>query len=220
MTTTINGIAAVIDTANLDTDQIMPKQFLHGIDKRGLAKGVLWDRRFDADGRPREDFVLNRSAWRDTRVLVTGPNFGCGSSREHAVWGLRQFGIDAVIAASFGEIFYSNALNNGLVVAQVDPFAVDALMAEARDEPLHVTVDLATMTVRSPTTTAAFTLSQRHRRMLIDGLDLIDASLVHRDAIDDFAAKHWAGRPWLRDVASTTAKRIGLTSASCDRAPG
>ncbi|MFL6832581.1 MAG: 3-isopropylmalate dehydratase small subunit, partial [Xanthobacteraceae bacterium] len=105
----IEGIAAPLDIANLDTDQIMPKQFLRGIDKAGLDKGLLWDLRFDGEGRERAEFVLNRPEFVDTRVLVCGPNFGCGSSREHAVWGLQQYGIQAVIAPSFGEIFYSNA---------------------------------------------------------------------------------------------------------------
>ena len=104
--TLIEGVGAPLPLPNLDTDQIMPKQFLRGIDKSGLDKGLLYDMRFDEHGAPRADFVLNQPAWRDTRVLVAGANFGCGSSREHAVWGLQQFGIRAVIAPSFGEIFY------------------------------------------------------------------------------------------------------------------
>ena len=106
----IEGIAAVIDIDNLDTDQIMPKQFLRGIDKSGLDKGLLWDLRFDGSGSPRPDFVLNHPAWAQTRILIGGANFGCGSSREYAVWGLQQFGIEAVIAPGFGEIFQSNAV--------------------------------------------------------------------------------------------------------------
>ncbi len=113
---TIAGVAAALPIANLDTDQIMPKQFLRGIDKSGLDKGVLYDLRFDGEGKPRADFVLNRPEYAGCQILVAAENFGCGSSREHAVWGLLQFGIRAVIAPSFGEIFHSNAMNNGLLL--------------------------------------------------------------------------------------------------------
>ena len=113
----IDGIGAAIPTPNLDTDQIMPKQFLRGIDKAGLAQGLLYDLRHDAQHQLRPDFVLNRPAYKGASILVGGSNFGCGSSREHAVWGLQQFGIQAVIAPSFGEIFYSNAMNNRLLHA-------------------------------------------------------------------------------------------------------
>lgn len=208
----VAGIAAALDIANLDTDQIMPKQFLRGIDKAGLDRGLLWDLRFDGDGQPRPDFVLNRPGWAGTRVLVAGPNFGCGSSREHAVWGLRQYGIEAVVAPGFGEIFYSNALNNGLLVAAVSPEDGRALLDEANtDEPLHVEVDAATMTVRTPTRSVPFTLSERHRRMVLDGLDLIGASLAYSDRIAAFAAGHHAAQPWLKDVARRTRHRLGRT---------
>jgi len=208
----VAGIAAALDIANLDTDQIMPKQFLRGIDKAGLDRGLLWDLRFDGDGRPRPDFVLNRPAWAGTRVLVAGPNFGCGSSREHAVWGLQQYGIEAVVAPGFGEIFYSNALNNGLLVAAVSPEDGLALLNEAdADEPLHIEVDAVSMTVRTPTRSVPFTLSERHRRMVLDGLDLIGASLAYRDRIEAFASRHHAEQPWVKDVARRTRQRLGRT---------
>ena len=117
----IRGRAARLDIANLDTDQIMPKQFLRGIDKAGLDKGVLYDLRFDGQGRLRPDFVLNRPGFAGVDLLLAGANFGCGSSREHAVWGMQQFGFKAVVASSFGEIFYSNAMNNRLLLAMVSP---------------------------------------------------------------------------------------------------
>src|ERR1700743_3351235 len=148
---TIEGIAAAIPGANLDTDQIMPKQFLRGIDKSGLAAGVLWDLRFDGDGRPRADFVLHRPAWAATRVLVGGAHFGCGSSREHAVWGLQQFGIAAVIAPSFGEIFYSNAMNNQLLAVALPEAQVQALTDEAAAGamPSRIAIDLRAGMVRT-----------------------------------------------------------------------
>jgi 3-isopropylmalate/(R)-2-methylmalate dehydratase small subunit len=207
-TTSIAGIAAPLDIDNLDTDQIMPKQFLRGIDKAGLAKGVLWDLRFDASGRARPDFVLNRPGYAGTRVLVAGRNFGCGSSREHAVWGLQQYGIKAVIASSFGEIFYSNAMNNGLLAAVVGSEDATALLAEAASQPVVFEIDVASQQVRSPNRVAVFSLSERHRRMFLEGLDMIGSSLTYRAEIEAFAQRHWAAQPWLRDVARRTRDRL------------
>lgn len=200
----IEGRAAALPTANLDTDQIMPKQFLRGIDKAGLAGGLLHDLRFDAAGRPRDGFILNRPAFAGVNVLLAGPNFGCGSSREHAVWGLQQFGIRAVVAASFGEIFYSNAVNNSLLPAMVSEADAQALLDEAaaHDGPLPLRLDLQALAVISPRRRANFSLSPRHQHMLVEGLDLIGASLAHRAAIDEFAQRHWAAQPWLKDVAA------------------
>jgi 3-isopropylmalate/(R)-2-methylmalate dehydratase small subunit len=200
----IEGRAAALPTANLDTDQIMPKQFLRGIDKAGLARGLLYDLRFDAQGQPRDSFVLNRPAFAGIDILIAGPNYGCGSSREHAVWGMQQFGFKAVVAASFGEIFYSNAVNNGLLpvmVSEADALALlDEAAAHEGPQPLHI--DLEALTVTSPKRLSRFTLSPRHQRMLIDGLDMIGASLQHQAEIDAFAQAHWAARPWLKDVAA------------------
>src|SRR4051812_43880753 len=112
--TVVSGIAAPLPRANIDTDQIMPKQFLRGIDRSGLADGFLHDLRFSAPSNKREDFVLNQSPWDHATFLIVGPNFGCGSSREHAVWGMMQLGIRAVIGTQFGGIFYDNCLRNGV----------------------------------------------------------------------------------------------------------
>lgn len=208
----IEGRAAALRIDNLDTDQIMPKQFLRGIDKAGLAQGLLYDLRFDAAGQPRADFVLNRSSHADTRILVAGANFGCGSSREHAVWGLQQYGIQAVIAPSFGEIFYSNAMNNRLLLVMLPEATVAALMADA-DDPAHaaVHIDVVVKQVRSASVDAAFELSERHHHMFVEGLDVIGLSLAHRAEIDAYAARHWQARPWLKDVARLTRARLGTT---------
>ena len=211
----IEGIAASIDIANLDTDQIMPKQFLHGIDKAGLDRGVFWDLRFTGEGDARKDFVLNRPEFAGTRVLIAGPNFGCGSSREHAVWGLQQFGIQAVIASAFGEIFYSNAMNNRLLAVLLPVDDVQALLAEAEHgvKPLWIEVDLATMTVKTPGHSFPFAMSPRHRTMFIEGLDMIGASLHHKDDITAFASLHWLAQPWVKDVAARTMRRLDRQSA-------
>lgn len=206
----IEGVATPLPIANLDTDQIMPKQFLRGIDKAGLAKGVLYDLRFDADGKVRPDFVLNRPEYADASILVSGANFGCGSSREHAVWGLLQAGIHAVIAPSFGEIFYSNAMNNGLMLVALPEQDVETLLAElaAAPTPVQVRVDVDRLTVNSPTLTAPFALGDRHRDMFLSGLDMLGASLRYKDQIEAFASRWYGAHPWLRDVASSACARI------------
>ncbi len=207
-TTRIEGIAAPLPTPNLDTDQIMPKQFLRGIDKAGLDQGLLYDLRYDADHQPRGDCVLNQPAYQGASILVGGSNFGCGSSREHAVWGLQQFGIRAVIAPSFGEIFYSNAMNNRLLLVMLDPADVQRILADVSDTATHrIVIDMHTMTVTSHSVVVPFTLSARHRHMFLHGLDMIGATLARCSEIDAFQQAHWHARPWLRDIAVTTRAR-------------
>lgn len=213
--TSLRGRAALLDIANLDTDQIMPKQFLRGIDKSGLAPGLLYDLRFDGAGQPREDFVLNQPAFAGTDVLLAGSNYGCGSSREHAVWGMQQYGFKAVVASSFGEIFYSNAMNNRLLLAMVSEDDAQAFMREARAHqgPMAIEIDVEQRQVRTAGHSAPFTISERHRRMFIDGLDVIGASLTYRDEITAFAQRHWAAQPWVKDVARRTRDRLSAASA-------
>ncbi|MBT2334863.1 3-isopropylmalate dehydratase small subunit [Variovorax paradoxus] len=216
--TLIEGQAAAIRIENLDTDQIMPKQFLHGIDKSGLAEGLLYDLRFDPQGNARPDFVLNRPDYAKTRVLVAGANFGCGSSREHAVWGLQQFGIQAVIASSFAEIFYSNAMNNRLLLVMLPEEQVAALVRDAEDPTTgRVQIDVNTMRVKSASVDAPFTLSPRHRKMFLEGLDVIGLSLTYRDQINAFAERHWAQHPWMKDVARTVRDRLNRTRVNALR---
>ena len=206
---TLSGRAAALPIENLDTDQIMPKQFLHGIDKSGLDRGLLYDLRYDATGQVRPGFVLNRPERVGTSILVGGANFGCGSSREHAVWGLQQYGIAAVIAPSFGEIFYSNAMNNQLLLVMLPPPDIARLMADAEHpETCEVEIDLERLRVRSAGVDAPFDLSERHRRMQVEGLDVIGLSLTYADRIAAFADRHWRQEPWVRDVASSTVARL------------
>jgi 3-isopropylmalate/(R)-2-methylmalate dehydratase small subunit len=198
-----------LPVANLDTDQIMPKQFLRRIDKAGLAEGLLYDMRFDAEGRARPDCVLNWPEYAGTRILIGGANFGCGSSREHAVWGLQQYGIKAVIAPSFGEIFYSNAMNNGLLLAALSTAEVEALLGEvASADGRQIAIDISTMSVHGRHLIASFSLSERHRRMFLEGLDMVGATLAMRDQIAGFEATHWQRRPWLKNIAAFTRGRL------------
>ncbi len=199
----IRGKAAALRIDNLDTDQIMPKQFLRGIDKNGLAEGLLHDLRVDSAGRRVDSFVLNRPEYEGSRVLLGGFNFGCGSSREHAVWGLLQFGIQAVIAPSFAEIFYSNAMGNRLLLVPLPVAQVEELMAlsELPDAP-EITIDVQSRTVRvADRAPLTFPISDRHRRMFMEGVDVIGLSLTYEEEIRKFATRHWERQPWLRDVA-------------------
>ena len=196
--TIIEGTAAPLPIDNLDTDQIMPKQFLRIIDKAGLADGLLYDLRFDAHGTPRADSVLNQPAYKGARILIGGSNFGCGSSREHAVWGLQQYGFQAVIAPSFAEIFYSNAMNNRLLLVQLERDAIDALVQASTQTPestLHI--DLERQIVKSPDgQTYTYPLGARHKRMVIEGMDTIDLTLSSLPDIESFERTHFAQHAW------------------------
>jgi 3-isopropylmalate/(R)-2-methylmalate dehydratase small subunit len=146
--TTLSGTACALPLPHVDTDQIMPKQFLKGIDRQGLAQGFLHDMRFDALGQARRDFVLNQAPWNEAKFLITGANFGCGSSREHAVWGLRELGIRCVLGTSFGGIFSDNCMRNGVPALVLPAFEVDRLMALAQDpQRCQMALDLAAQTL-------------------------------------------------------------------------
>ena len=204
----IQGCAAALRIDNLDTDQIMPKQFLRGIDKSGLEQGLLYDLRFDTQGQLRPDFILNQEPYANASILIGGANFGCGSSREHAVWGMQQFGIRAVIAPSFAEIFHANAMNNRLLLVTLPPEQVAKLMNDADDETSNtVDIDIEAQTLRSRQVQASFELMPRHRRMFLEGLDSIGMSLTYQSAIDDFVSDHWSRQPWLCDVAATAERQ-------------
>ncbi|MFK0379673.1 3-isopropylmalate dehydratase small subunit [Pandoraea sp. NPDC090278] len=198
--TIVAGTAAPLPLNNLDTDQIMPKQFLLGIDKSGLARGVLYDLRTNADGTPNDTFVLNRPAYRDARILVAGANFGCGSSREHAVWGLQQSGIEAVIAPSFGEIFYFNAQNNRLLLIVLAPEDIAKLTETVTDPAQNaLTIDVERQCVVTANGESfAFDLPPRQKRMFVEGLDMIGMTLKDSDAIAAFEARHRTGFPWMQ----------------------
>jgi 3-isopropylmalate/(R)-2-methylmalate dehydratase small subunit len=196
----IAGVAAPLPVNNLDTDQIMPKQFLLGIDKSGLAHGLLHDLRLDANGHVREQFVLNRPEYRGAKILVGGANFGCGSSREHAVWGLQQGGFEAVIAPSYGEIFYFNSTNNRLLPVTLSPEQVEALVAELENgSNKQVSIDLENEVVLTPSGQRyRFSLPARQKQMLVEGLDMIGLTLRQKESIDAFEVRHRAAQPWCR----------------------
>lgn len=198
--TSLTGVAVALPRANLDTDQIMPKQFLKGVDRRGLGDGFLFDLRFEAPGRPREDFVLNRAPWDRAAILVTGPNFGCGSSREHAVWGLRELGLRCVIGTTFGGIFADNCARNGVPAISVAADEAARLTALA-DDPAgcRFTVDLQarTITTSADARVLAFAFDPLRRHMLLQGLDAVGLTLQHPEDIRRFEARYLERQPWL-----------------------
>jgi 3-isopropylmalate/(R)-2-methylmalate dehydratase small subunit len=197
----LTGVAAALPMANLDTDQIMPKQYLRGVDRHtGLAEGFLHDLRFAAPGVPRPDFVLNRAPWTQARILVTGPNYGCGSSREHAVWGMRQLGMGCVLGSSFGGIFADNCARNGVPAITLPLPEVERLMALASD-PLRceMTVDLERQVIVTPGDgrTLHFAFDALKKDMLLKGLDAVGLTLQYADEIRGFEQAHLRTQPWL-----------------------
>lgn len=207
--TVLTAVAAPLPIDNCDTDQIMPKQFLRGIDKAGLDKGTFYNLRFNPDGTRKADCVFNRPGFERTCILVAGPNFGCGSSREHAVWGLMQFGVRAVIASGFGEIFYSNCFNNGLLAAKVTP----EVSAEIFDylgagEAKELSLDVAEGTISAPGHRWTFSIAERHRRMILEGLDMLESTLEELPEIEKFRSEHERRFPWMAGLAGKRAREL------------
>lgn len=196
------GRVAAMPAANIDTDVIMPKAFLKGIDRSGLAAGLFHDLRFDEDGAVRGDFILNRPGMADTRFLLVGPNFGCGSSREHAVWGMLQYGIRGIIGSSFGAIFADNAANNGLLLLSLPLAELAALAAELEDGAGEMTVDLEAQRIATGAYATDFAIDPATRRALMLGLDRIGETLIHADRIKAFEKAYLARKPWLMDAGS------------------
>ncbi len=198
----VRGLAVGMPDANIDTDVIMPKVFLKGIDREGLARGLFHDLRFDTEGNPRPAFILNRAETQGASILVAGPNFGCGSSREHAVWGMQQFGLRAVIGTTFGGIFADNAANNGLLLVSLEPDVLAPLLAYVCRAPQSIAVDLVSQTIEYAARQIAFSVEPERRRMLMGGLDRIGDTLTRSAEIRRFEERHFTAYPWLNDGAA------------------
>ena len=195
----LTGIAAPLRMINVDTDRIIPKQFLKTIRRTGLGTNLFNDMRFAPDGAEIADFVLNRAPWRDAEILIAGENFGCGSSREHAPWALLDFGIRCVIAPSFGDIFYNNCFKNGILPVTLPGETVAALMDQAEQgSNARFAVDLEAREVVPPDGAAiGFEIDPFRRHCLLEGLDDIGLTLEKAAAIDAFEAARRIDRPWL-----------------------
>lgn len=196
--TRVTGIAAPLPRINVDTDQIMPREWCISITKTGFGKGLFGHWRYRPDGSDNPDFVLNKPAYRGAVILVAGANYGCGSSREAAVWGHREFGIRAIVAPSFAAIFQDNCFNNGMLPATLPEATVESLMVRLAARPgAEMTVDLAAQMIAGPDGDAhAFTVDGARRTALLEGLDDIGQTLRQRDAIAAFQAGDRARRPW------------------------
>ncbi|MEL6583228.1 MAG: 3-isopropylmalate dehydratase small subunit [Pseudomonadota bacterium] len=196
--TKLTGVAAPMPLVNIDTDMIIPKQFLKTIKRSGLGVNLFDEMRFDREGNEIADFVLNRPAYREAKIIVAGDNFGCGSSREHAPWALADFGIRCVISTSFADIFFNNCFKNGILPIVLPQEQVEALMGDAENGANAVlTVDLERQEISRPDgQTVAFDVEPFRKHCLLNGLDDIGLTLEKSAAIDSFEADYAIRMPW------------------------
>ena len=195
----LTGVAAPLDILNIDTDMIIPKQFLKTIKRSGLGKNLFDEMRYDRNGGELAEFVLNRAPYRQAEILVAGDNFGCGSSREHAPWALLDFGICCVISTSFADIFYNNCFKNGILPIVVSPDERDALLADAADiENPELSIDLVAQTIRRPNgVMISFEVDAFRKKCLLEGLDDIGLTMEKSSSIEEFEANRTQQQPWL-----------------------
>jgi len=196
--TTLSGVAAPMPLVNIDTDMIIPKQFLKTIKRSGLGVNLFDEMRYDGEGKEIPEFVLNKPAYRNAEIIVAGENFGCGSSREHAPWALLDFGVRCVISTSFADIFYNNCFKNGILPITLPQDQVDALMEDAeRGENARITVDLGAQTVSSSDGTKfSFEVDAFKKHCLMNGLDDIGLTMKKGASVDAFEAQYAAQMPW------------------------
>jgi len=192
-------VAAPLDIVNIDTDMIIPKQYLKTIKRTGLGTGLFSELRYRDDGSENPDFVLNKPAYRKARILVVDDNFGCGSSREHAPWALLDFGIRCVISTSFGDIFYNNCFKNGILPIRVTPEQLEKLFDDAEHGAnATLSIDLPKQEIRGPDGgVIKFEVEEFRKHCIINGLDDIDLTLQRKAAIDSFESRRKAARPWI-----------------------
>jgi len=178
----ISSTITPFDKANVDTDQIVPKQFLKLVQKTGFGKYLFYNWRFDSDGTPKKDFILNESKYANSKILVTNENFGCGSSREHAVWALKDYGFSVIIAPSFADIFYSNCFKNGVLPIQMNRSTVERILTDIPE----LEIDLENQTIRANDLQEHFHIESDKKRRLLEGLDDIALTMKSETAIDAF----------------------------------
>jgi 3-isopropylmalate/(R)-2-methylmalate dehydratase small subunit len=197
--TTLEGVAAPLKMINVDTDMIIPKQYLKTIKRTGLGKGLFSDQRYKDDGSENPDFILNRSAYRNAKILVAGDNFGCGSGREHAPWALLDFGIRCVISTSFGDIFYNNCFKDGILPIRVSQEDLDQLFDDAdRGANATLTIDLEKQEIRGPDGgKVKFDIDPHRKHCLLNGLDDVGLTMEKKKSIDTYENKAKELMPWL-----------------------
>jgi 3-isopropylmalate/(R)-2-methylmalate dehydratase small subunit len=197
--TILEGVAAPLPMINVDTDKVIPKQYLKTIKRTGLGKGLFAEMRYNADGSENPDFVLNKPAYKNAKIIVAGDNFGCGSSREHAPWALLDYGIRCVISTSFADIFYNNCFKNGILPIKVSPEDLEKLFDDAeRGANATLSIDLAKQEIRGPDGGVVhFEIDQFRKHCLLNGLDDIGLTMVKAEKISDHESKVKAARPWM-----------------------
>ncbi len=197
--TSLEGVAAPLKITNVDTDMIIPKQFLKTIKRTGLGKGLFSEMRYNEDGSENPDFVLNKPAYRNAKILVAGDNFGCGSSREHAPWALLDFGVRCVISTSFADIFYNNCFKNGILPIVVSPEDLEKLLDDAeRGSNATLSIDLASQEIRGPDGgVVKFEIDAFRKHCLLNGLDDIGLTMEKAEAIEAFEKQASSSRAWL-----------------------
>ena len=196
---TFKGIAAPFNILNVDTDKIIPKQFLTTIKRTGLGKHVFDEMRYKKDGSENPNFVLNQKPYDKSNILIAGDNFGCGSSREHAPWALKDFGIKCIISTSFADIFYNNSFKNGLLPIMVTKDERDALLEDAKDkENPEIEIDLENQEIRRPNGSMInFKIDPFRKKCLLEGLDDIGLTELHENKIKSFEESRSTKHPWL-----------------------
>jgi 3-isopropylmalate/(R)-2-methylmalate dehydratase small subunit len=202
--TTLRGVAAPMPMVNIDTDMIIPKNFLKTIKRTGLKEGLFYELRWTADGQ-KKDFILDQPAYQTAKIIVAGPNFGCGSSREHAPWALLDFGIRCVISESFADIFYNNCFKNGILPIKVPKEIIDKLMDDAsRGSNAIIEIDLEKQEIKGPDGgTVHFDIDPFRKHCLLNGLDDIGLTMEKKPEIDDFEARQKEAQPWLYSAAAS-----------------
>ncbi|HOO82594.1 MAG TPA: 3-isopropylmalate dehydratase small subunit [Alphaproteobacteria bacterium] len=196
---TLKAVAAPLEMINVDTDIIIPKQFLKTVKRTGLGVNAFYNIRYDDDGAPLPDFVLNKPEYTEAEILITGENFGCGSSREHAPWALLDMGFRCIVAPSFADIFFNNSFKNGILPIELPQYQVDQLMGSAKNDPDgEIEIDLEKQTItRGNKFTFAFDIDPFRKYCLLNGLDDIGLTLGKGTAIDNFEDKRTSKQPWM-----------------------
>ena len=194
--TTLQGIAAPLPIVNIDTDMIIPKQFLKTIKRTGLGVSLFYEMRYDTEGKLIEDFVLNTKPYDNSKILVAGDNFGCGSSREHAPWSLKDFGIRCVISTSFADIFYNNCFQNGILPIVVNAEELDRLMSAAGSQ-LEFNIDLPNQSIEVGNHSINFDIEDHRKERLLQGLDDIGITLGYKEDISSYESNKKTQKPWL-----------------------
>ena len=195
----LKGIAAPLDILNIDTDMLIPKQFLKTIKRSGLGKNLFDEMRYTTNGEEIKSFILNQNPWRDSKIIIAGDNFGCGSSREHAPWALLDFGIRCVISTNFADIFYNNCFKNGILPIKVSEDERLSLLADAKDkENPIIEIDLTSQVINRPNgVSIKFDIDEFRKKCLLEGLDDISLTLENKTKIETYESERDNNRPWL-----------------------